>query len=617
MRPTIVLAAIATFLFTLLVDASPHQTHLAHHRKKPCGIGRCDFHPSESPKCWGDYSVETNWYREIPDTGVTREYWFEIRNGTAAVDGVERVVLTVNGTVPGPTIEADWGDNIIVHVRNALADNGTSIHWHGLRQHHTTGHDGVASVTQCPLAPGDGQTYAFRAAEYGHSWYHSHFSLQAWNGVVGAIVVRGPCTAPYDEDAGVVMLSDWFHNTTDALWAAGAAAGSPPAAQNGLINGMNVYGDGGRRFETRFTAGKRHRLRLVNAAMDTHFKFSVDGHRMTVMAADFVPVRPYTTDVLSIGIGQRYDVVVEAEHTGGDFWMRAVPAADCSAENERADDIRGIVRYDAVSRRDPTSAPHPHSDDCLDEPMARLVPYLALDAERPAATGAFSLGYTTTTTTNDTIDAGQSLFKWTLDGQAFQSDWGAPTLRQSLAASAASSTSSTASNAAVSVSSSSVSSSPFGAASSGVVQLRQRDAWAYFVIENPAGALGALSHPVHLHGHDFWVLAQEANATYRAAGDGNEEEEETKLALTNPPRRDVAMLPANGYLVIGFVTDNPGTWLMHCHIGWHASQGLALQIVEREPEIPETCDSARLDSVCANWNNYVAARDVVQDDSGI
>lgn len=62
--------------------------------------------------CWGDYDLSTNYYEEVPDTGVTREYYFEVQNITAAPDGVERVVLCVNGTVPGPTIIADWGDTV-------------------------------------------------------------------------------------------------------------------------------------------------------------------------------------------------------------------------------------------------------------------------------------------------------------------------------------------------------------------------------------------------------------------------------------------------------------------------------------------------------------------------
>lgn len=74
---------------------------------------RC-IHTATDRACWGDYSLSTDYYDTdaVPDTGVTREYWFDIQNGTAAPDGVERIVLTVNGSFPGPTIIADWGDTI-------------------------------------------------------------------------------------------------------------------------------------------------------------------------------------------------------------------------------------------------------------------------------------------------------------------------------------------------------------------------------------------------------------------------------------------------------------------------------------------------------------------------
>lgn len=72
--------------------------------------------------CWGDYDLSTNYYDAdaVPYTGVVREYWFNIENGTAAPDGVERTVLTVNGSFPGPTIIADWGDTVVVHVTNSM-----------------------------------------------------------------------------------------------------------------------------------------------------------------------------------------------------------------------------------------------------------------------------------------------------------------------------------------------------------------------------------------------------------------------------------------------------------------------------------------------------------------
>jgi FtsP/CotA-like multicopper oxidase with cupredoxin domain len=77
-----------------------------------------------------------------------------------APDGYERPMLVVNGQYPGPTIEANWGDWIVVHVQNNMQNNGykhllpkannrTSIHWHGMHQEMTSSFDGVPGVSQC------------------------------------------------------------------------------------------------------------------------------------------------------------------------------------------------------------------------------------------------------------------------------------------------------------------------------------------------------------------------------------------------------------------------------------------------------------------------------------
>lgn len=58
------------------------------------------------------FDISTNYYEKVPDTGVIREYWFNVENTTAAPDGVEVPVQLVNGSFPGPTIIADWGDTV-------------------------------------------------------------------------------------------------------------------------------------------------------------------------------------------------------------------------------------------------------------------------------------------------------------------------------------------------------------------------------------------------------------------------------------------------------------------------------------------------------------------------
>jgi FtsP/CotA-like multicopper oxidase with cupredoxin domain len=118
-----------------------------------------------------------------------------------------------------------------------------------------------------------------------------------------------------------------------------------------LINGTNIWNESGTvvgsRFETTFESDTSYLLRLVNGAIDTHFTFSIDNHTMQVIAMDFVPITPYYAGILSIGMGQRYDIIVKANMSSvaSDFWLRAVPDEFCS-DNDNSDDIKGIVHYD-------------------------------------------------------------------------------------------------------------------------------------------------------------------------------------------------------------------------------------------------------------------------------
>jgi FtsP/CotA-like multicopper oxidase with cupredoxin domain len=152
-----------------------------------------------------------------------------------------------------------------------MQTNGSTIHFHGVRQNFTNPMDGVASITQCPIAPGKTYTQQWRATQYGTSWYHSHWALQAWEGVFGGIVINGPATQNYDEDKGVVFLNDWTHQTVDELWYYAEEQGAL-TMDNGLINGTNVYDSVGSRLDIEFISGTTYRLRLINAALETHFK---------------------------------------------------------------------------------------------------------------------------------------------------------------------------------------------------------------------------------------------------------------------------------------------------------------------------------------------------------
>ncbi|ATY65020.1 Multicopper type 3 [Cordyceps militaris] len=537
----------------------------------------CSGNTATTRSQWCDFSIDTNWYDEVPDTGVVREYFFDLEQVTASPDGFARTVYAFNGVVPGPTIEADWGDTVVIHVSNnlTLAQNGTSIHFHGIRQNYTNEMDGVTAVTQCPLHAGGSMTYTWRATQYGTSWYHSHIGLQAWDGAAGAILINGPATANYDVDVGTILLADWTHRTADELYTSALTSG-PPFLTNGLINGTNTWNSSGtvvgHRFNASFTAGKTHRLRLINGALDTHFKFTIDNHTMTVIAADFVPIVPYQTTVLDIGMGQRYDVVVSAdqESVAENFWLRALPQVTCS-NSDNPDDIRGIIYYGSEPST-PSTSVWSYVDGCIDEPVASLVPHVALSAGVQDQSDLEQVSLLPT----------DNVVLWALNNTSFYADWQNPTLLQ-LYNNATNYTT-----------------------RSHVISLDEADKWVYVIIE----AQNAVPHPIHLHGHDFSLVAQ-GSGSFDAATD--------LFDLTNPMRRDVAMLPGSGHLVLAFKTDNPGAWLMHCHIGWHTNMGLALQFVERLEEARGLINYEFLNNTCANWGEYTALATLEQGiyDDGI
>ncbi|KAG9897593.1 laccase precursor, partial [Aureobasidium melanogenum] len=219
--------------------------------------------------CWTDgFSIATDFDQKFPTTGKTVSYNLEITNTTCNPDGAhEQQCLLFNGQLPGPVIRASWGDTLSITVTNSMQDNGTSIHWHGIRQYNTPGMDGVNGISECALAPGETKTYTFHCTQYGSSWYHSHYTSQYGMGVVGAILIDGPATANYDIDLGTFPMMDWYYKNADvvnalALINAQSGSGAPPS-NTLLLNGTNDNGPGGKYQSVALTKGKKHRLRII------------------------------------------------------------------------------------------------------------------------------------------------------------------------------------------------------------------------------------------------------------------------------------------------------------------------------------------------------------------
>ncbi|KAG9233290.1 multicopper oxidase-domain-containing protein [Amylocarpus encephaloides] len=546
--------------------------------------------PNGAP--WGPRNVmNTNAYDDPPKTGVIRTYDFTIARKNLAPDGFTREFLVINGQFPGPLIEANWGDTIQVTVHNQLSnpEEGTALHWHGILQKTSQWMDGVPAISQCPIPPGSTFTYTFTADLYGSSWYHSHYSAQYAGGIVGPMIIHGPDDNKCDIDLGPVLITDHYHEEYFKLVEMVISKDLDAIrhkSDNNLINGKNNFDCSSTNRTNpcrnnagissfKFTPGKTHKLRLINAGAEALQKFSIDGHTMTVISNDFVPLKPYNTKVVTLHVGQRTDVLVHArKHETGSFNMRAT-IANCSLTlnpNALATVYYGRTR----PRNPPTTTPWPEFLDsvlnqCANDDLSLTVPKYPI---RPAPVPAFTQDVAVNFGPNAT-----GFLLWSLNGVSFRANYNNPILLLS------------------NLGNNSYPDDPewnvynFGSNSS-----------VRFVIVNPKIA----AHPIHLHGHNMFVLA---------AGKGTWDG--TITHPNNPLRRDVHILPGFGYLVIQMKSDNPGAWPLHCHIAWHVSSGLYLTVLERPDDIKNLQVPAIMAQTCRDWSAYTGNHIVEQIDSGL
>ncbi|KAG1861684.1 laccase [Suillus subluteus] len=243
-----------------------------------------------------------------------------VANGNVSPDGFPRTAVLAGGTHPGPTIMAQKGDTFKINVTNQISNESmltsTSIHWHGLFQHHSNQMDGTAFVTQCPITPGHSFLYEFNAGDQvGTYWYHSHYGVQYCDGLRGPLIIYDP-NDPYrslydiDDESSIITLMDWYNLPSPQVQ-------RQVVADSVLINGVGRY-DGGP--EVPFAVinvqpRKRYRFRLLNMAC-----------------------KP-------IYAAQRYSFILETNQPVDNYWVHANPDAGTNAT--------AILRYAGSPNADP------------------------------------------------------------------------------------------------------------------------------------------------------------------------------------------------------------------------------------------------------------------------
>lgn len=222
-------------------------------------------------------------------------------------DGVVREMMGYNGMIPGPVLQANVGDEVVVHFTNQIWED-TTVHWHGLRISDEM--DGSPRIQEPVAAEGGTFTYRFVMPEAGTFWYHPHVrtNRQLEMGLSGAIVVHDPADPVFDAER-VVVLDDILIDPTGEIAPFLASHPEVMHGRNGnilLTNGRVSPGA-----PQVAQPGQVDRWRIVNVANARTMQLTLEGATLRVVGTDGGRLaEPYETERLEVPVGQRFDVEV-------------------------------------------------------------------------------------------------------------------------------------------------------------------------------------------------------------------------------------------------------------------------------------------------------------------
>ena len=454
------------------------------------------------------------------------------------VDGRSAKVLGL--VTPGgrPLPGFTRGGRFALRFANRLAEP-TLVHWHGLTP--PSAQDGVPELSRPALAPGQSHAYDFALARAGTYWMHSHVGLQEQRLLAAPLIVRDPAEAGLDEQEVVLMLHDFSFKDPDEILA-GLVRKEVPPVGSGMTGHQQMMSDGG-------MAGHGGMAGMEHGSMADMPATASDDMTSAGMAMDLNDI---TFDAFLANDQTLDDPEIVRVEPGGRVRLRIINGA--AATNFRLDlgtlkatliavdgqpvvPVRGRSFELAMAQRLDLRVEMPKDRGTFPilarregdtsrtgivlatkgAPVARIAadagtkaPAIGLDLERRlrAIEGLASRRADRVHTLD--LTGTMAEYVWTLNGRRFQD-------RQPL-----------------------------------MVRHGQR---VEIVMRNRT----MMSHPMHLHGHHFQVVAIDGR---RMAG----------------AVRDTVLVPMGGSVTIAFDALNPGRWALHCHNLYHMAAGMMTSV---------------------------------------
>ena len=638
------------------------------------------------------------------------------------VDGYTfRSFIAVNGRIPGPTLIVTKDQLVRVTVINRLASESVSIHWHGMHQKKSNWMDGVEHVTQCGIPPGASFTYIFKADPSGTHWYHSHSGAQRTDGLFGALIVKERGNTHKDKlitelgrisaldfkitnyedkpEQHTLTLLDWqksssldlftqihsnirYFNIDKASELSGSGADrtyssddaeiGPVPYWSGLINGR------GRHFEVnyrnsmlsnfRVNYGQTYRFRLIGAQSLYAYRFSIEEHKLIVIATDGQFINPSSVntdsestikntvvDYIIIHSGERYDFLLQTKSksevgTKIGFMMQAVILNFTQDSLEKSYTSYGgsaeaILHYgsdDPPSPRQYTNIANNIKKVITDTQTGKCTPTekcIALNCPFQNFPQSFNIDCIHINNLelligipdNDlpdvaTDDKSRLFFNFGFEGTRQTSSINGRNLKLPSASLAQLEPDKLSD-----IEKKEYCIDPINNKDDtkcdrdNTQEVISPDCYCTHVVDAEAdrsyelviSAIGPkpkpldnflFAHPVHLHGHYFHVVDIQfggyingeltgGNSDLKCGGktlcvrprwdsgkDYSTRKKVTSKIPSTAPLKDTVLIPAGGYAVVYFKTDNPGWWFLHCHIEVHQLEGMGVILNEGSRE---------------------------------
>ncbi|CAJ2649070.1 unnamed protein product [Trifolium pratense] len=534
--------------------------------------------------------------------GKVHHHKFVIRSAPFTRLCSSKNILTVNGQFPGPTLKAHRGDTLVVKVYNQ-ANYNLTIHWHGSNQVRNPWSDGPGYITQCPIKPGNMFKQIINlSTEEGTIWWHAH---QGWARatVHGAFIIypkRGhtyPFPKPHAE-VPIILGEWWKEDVMEVPNVANITGRQPNTSDAYTINGQPGYlypCSKKDTFKMNVDYGKTYLLRIINAVMEEEIFFAIANHKLTLVGKDGLYLKPIKTDYIMITPGQSMDILLEANQRSlGHYFMAARPYFSVDGarfdnttttallvynnshkhhkkspilpnlppyNNTQASTIFTKKFRSLATKTHPINVPKKVDTHLL---FTFSVNLLNCTHDKPC-NGPFGMRFSASVNNVSLVHPANidflSAYYYKVPG-VFEMDFPKKPKRE------------------FNYTADELPEYVLGTSPGTKVLVLEYDASVELILQG-TNVLASDNHPIHLHGYTFYVVGS-------GFGNFDPKQDPKNYNLIDPPQETTVGLPKNGWVAIRFKANNPGMWLLHCHIERHASWGMNMVFLVKDGPTPQT-----------------------------